>query len=174
MKVVLPVILMTFFGLLARAEDRMLKAGDAFPAWTFKDQTGAVVKSADLAGKSYLMWYYPKALTPGCTREGCELRDSFAAFQKAGVEVLGVSFDDPAKNAEFVATHRFPFRLLSDSDKTFAVQVGAADSTSRLFARRISYLVGPDGKVRFAYADVDPATHASQVLADVTGNAAGK
>ena len=167
MRFVLPMALLTCFGLSARADDRMLKPGEAFPAWALKDHTGAALKSTDLAGKSYLLWYYPKALTPGCTREGCELRDNFEAFKKAGVEVLGVSFDEPKKNAEFVAAQKFPFRLLSDSDKTFAVQVGAADSTSRLFPRRISYLVGPDGKVRFAYADVDPATHATQVLTDI-------
>jgi len=142
--------------------------------WALKDQTGKVVKSTDHAGKTYLLWYYPKALTSGCTREGCELRDNFAAFQKAAVVVLGVSFDEPGKNAEFVAKNSFPFGLLSDSDKALAVQVGAADSTSRLFARRISYLVGTDGKVRFAYFDVDPATHARQVIADLEGKEPAK
>ena len=173
MRIVLPLVLLSFFGLAARAGDT-LKPGDPFPAWSLTDQTGATVKSAELAGSSYLIWYYPRALTPGCTREGCELRDNFEGFKKAGVVVLGVSFDDPKKNAEFVAEHRFPFRLLSDTDKTLAVQVGAADSPSRLWARRISYLVGPDGKVRVAYADVDPATHARQVLQDVEKTAAAK
>ena len=120
-----------------------------------------------LAGKPYLLWYYPKASTPGCTKEGCALRDSYADFTKLGVEVLGVSFDQPKDNAEFVTAQRFPFRLLSDTDKELAVAVAAADSPSRLWARRISYLVGGDGKVLAAYRDVDPATHAQQVLADV-------
>ncbi|HUK12251.1 MAG TPA: peroxiredoxin [Thermoanaerobaculaceae bacterium] len=145
----------------------MLKAGDAFPAWQMVDQTGAKVSSADLAGKTYLLYYYPKAMTPGCTKEGCALRDNFSGFQKAGVEVLGVSFDAPKDNAEFVAKYNFPFRLLSDTDRSLAVAVGAADSPSRLMARRISYLVGPDGKVLEAYADVDPSKHAAQVLADI-------
>lgn len=154
------------FGSVARAGD-MLKQGEAFPEWRLLDQTGAEVSSAGLAGKTYLLWYYPKAMTPGCTKEGCTLRDNFASFQSAGVEVLGISFDDSKTNAEFVAAEHFPFRLLSDSDKKLAVAVGAADSPSRLWARRISYLVGPDGKVLRAYGDVKPAEHAGEVLKDL-------
>jgi peroxiredoxin Q/BCP len=145
----------------------MLKPGDAFPAWELVDQTGVTVTSSEFAGKTYLLWFYPKAMTAGCTAEGCALRDNFAGFKKAGVQVVGVSFDDPKDNAEFVAKHNFPFRLLSDSKRVLAVEVGAADSPGRLWARRISYLVGPDGKVLKAYADVTPSTHATQVLADV-------
>jgi thioredoxin-dependent peroxiredoxin len=162
----LVIMMMAFTGLTASAAE-MLKPGDPFPAWSLKDQTGATVKSTDLRGKTYLLWYFPKAMTSGCTREGCELRDNYAGFQKASIVILGISFDDPGKNAEFIAKNHFPFSLLSDSDKSLAIQVGAADSTSRIVARRISYLVGPDGKVLKAYPDVDPATHAKQVLADL-------
>lgn len=166
MKMIASVMTMMLAALTARAGE-MLKPGDAFPAWELTDHTGALVSSASLAGKAYLMWYYPKASTPGCTKEGCALRDSYADFTKLGVEVLGVSFDQPKDNAEFVTEQRFPFRLLSDTKKELAVAVAAADSPSRLWARRISYLVGGDGKVLAAYRDVDPATHAQQVLADV-------
>ncbi len=145
----------------------MLKPGDTFPAWQLSDQTGAKVASSDLAGKTYLLWYYPKAMTSGCTKEGCTLRDSYAEFEKAGVQILGISFDDPKANAQFVQENHFPFRLLSDSTKQLAVSVGAADSTSAMWARRISYLVGPDGKVLKAYADVAPAKHAGEVLQDL-------
>ena len=144
-----------------------LNQGDAFPAWSMPDHTGATVASTDLAGKTYLMWYYPRALTSGCTAEGCALRDSYAEFKRLGVEVLGVSFDLPEKNAEFVKENGFPFRLLSDRDKSVAISVGAADSDKRLFARRISYLVGGDGKVLRVYNKVDPATHSRQVLDDL-------
>jgi thioredoxin-dependent peroxiredoxin len=145
----------------------MLKPGDAFPAWKLTDQAGKEVSSTELAGTTYLLWFFPKALSPGCTKEGCTLRDNYTGFEKAGVQVLGVSFDAPAANAKFVKKDRFPFRLLSDTDKKLAVEVGAADSTSRLWARRISYLVGPDGKVLEAYPDVNPGAHAGQVLADL-------
>lgn len=142
----------------------LLKPGDAFPAWSMRDQTGATVTSQSLAGKTYLLWYFPKAQTPGCTAEGRGLRDQFGEFQKRGVEILGVSFDDPDANAAFVKAESFPFRLLSDGDKTLAKQVGAIGSPMQPVASRISYLVGPDGKVRKTFENVTPATHASDVL----------
>ena len=148
-----------------RAE--LLRPGDPFPDWSLSDQAGKTVRASDLAGKSYLLWFYPKAMTPGCTAEGRQLRDRFADFQKRGVEVLGVSFDPPEKNAEFVRAEQFPFRLLSDRDHALAVAVGAARAVEQSTATRISYLVGPDGKVRRAYGEVSPGSHAGQVLGDL-------
>lgn len=161
-----PIIGLLVCATIAQAAD-LLKPGDPFPAWTLVDQTGATVTSRDLAGRTYLLWFYPKAMTPGCTAEGQGLRDNFPALQAAGVEVLGVSFDDPKDNATFVREQRFPFRLLSDRGRTLAAAVGAADTRDQPVARRISYLVGADGKVRHAYDAVSPATHAQQVLTDV-------
>jgi peroxiredoxin Q/BCP len=145
----------------------MLEPGDQFPSWELVDQNGAKVSSTDLAGKTYLLYFYPKAMTAGCTKEGCALRDDYSAYEKAGVQIVGVSFDQPKENAKFAAKYHFPFRLLSDTTHTFAVEVGAADSPSRLWARRISYLIGPDGKVLKAYANVNPSTHAAEVLGDL-------
>jgi len=150
------------------AEAKTLAVGDRFPAWTLPDQTGKPVSSTDLAGKTYLLWFYPKAMTPGCTAEGQALRDQYAAFQAKGVEIVGVSFDDPAANAAFVAAEAFPFRLLSDDKRTLAVAVGAADSTAQPVARRISYVVGPHGTVVRVYESVTPAAHAGQVLGDLS------
>lgn len=168
--VVVAAVLVLGFGLAWResaAAAPLLKAGEVFPAWSLRDQTGTVVTSQSLAGKPYLLWFYPKAQTPGCTAEGRGLRDRFAEFRARGVEVVGVSFDEPAANAAFVAAEGFPFRLLSDTDRTLAVAVGAAASATQPVATRISYLVGADGKVRKAYDGVVPATHAADVLSDV-------
>ncbi len=145
----------------------MLAPGDTFPEWSLRDQTRQMVRSQDMAGKTYLLWFYPKAMTPGCTAEGQALRDSFSAFTEKGVEVLGVSFDSPEENRRFAQTEGFPFRLLSD-DGGLAIAVGAADARDQATPRRISYLVGPDGKVLRAYASVNPATHAEEVLRDVS------
>jgi thioredoxin-dependent peroxiredoxin len=145
----------------------LLAPGDSFPAWSLIDQSGATVSSASLAGKSYLLWFYPRAMTPGCTAEGQALRDRYPDFQAKGVEILGVSFDDPKSNAEFVAEEKFPFRLLSDQDRALAAAVGAATSREQSAASRISYLVGPDGKVRKVYGSVDPRRHAAEVLGDL-------
>ncbi len=95
------------------------------------------------------------------------MRDRSAEFAKHGVEIIGVSFDTPTENAKFKAEEHFAFPLLSDSDHKLAVAVGAADSPAQKYARRISYLVGPDGKVLEAYEKVSPKEHASQVLADL-------
>jgi peroxiredoxin Q/BCP len=147
--------------------DKLLKVGDAFPAWSLRDQTGAAVASQSLAGKTYLLWFYPKAQTPGCTAEGRGLRDRFDEFRSRGVEIVGVSFDTPEANAEFVKAEGFQFRLLSDTDHTLARAVGAASSDNQLVASRISYLVGPDGTVKKTYGEVTPATHAGSVLSDL-------
>jgi peroxiredoxin Q/BCP len=95
------------------------------------------------------------------------LRDHFAEFQKQGVEILGVSFDTPKDNAAFASAEHFPFRLLSDGNRELAAAVGAADSSAQPLPRRISYLVGPDGKVLRVYAGVNPTTHAQEVLQDL-------
>ncbi len=153
--------------LAASAFGAMLGPGTPFPAWTLSDQSGQTLSSKDLAGKTYLLWFYPKAMTPGCTAEGDALRAQMALFKDRGVEILGVSFDAPATNAEFAKQESFPFRLLSDADHSLATAVGAADSPSQPVAKRISYLVGPDGKVLKAYGAVDPKAHADEVLRDL-------
>lgn len=144
----------------------MIDEGSQFPAWKLLDQDGAVVASNDLQGKAYLLWFYPAAMTPGCTAEGRGLRDRSESFKKAEIEILGVSFDPPEKNKQFVEAESFPFRLLSDREKTLALAVGAAESSDQGYARRISYLVGPDGKVLAAYDSVNPVEHAAEVLED--------
>ena len=154
------------FAAIAHA-GQVLQSGATFPSWNLVDQTGAKVASRDLAGTSYLLWFFPKASTPGCTMEGNGLRDEFAEFQARGVTILGVSFDTPADNAAFVKEQGFPFRLLSDADHALAVAVGAAATSGQQYAQRISYLVGPDGKVVKAYPEVTPKTHAQDVLADL-------
>lgn len=164
----LSLVFMFFFIVGAQAAGP-LREGSLFPDWELVDQGGQKVSSKDLAGKTYLLWFYPKAMTSGCTREGCELRDRYEEFRKLGVEILGVSFDSPADNARFAAEQRFPFRLLSDTGRQLAVQVGAADSPDAGHPKRMSFLVGTDGRVLKVYAKVDPATHAQEVLKDLQG-----
>ncbi len=155
------------FVLPALAATALPAPGAPFPSWSLRDHTGKIVTSESLAGKTYLLWYYPKAQTPGCTIEGRGLRDDFPAFQQRGVEILGVSFDDPKANATFVVAEKFPFRLLSDTDRSLALEVGAAASADSPVSRRVSFLVGPDGKVIKTYGEVIPTTHAADVLADL-------
>ena len=164
MRIVLAALLTVTLASTAGAD--MLEPGDTFPSWTLPDQTGRPVSSADLAGKTYLLWFFPKAMTPGCTKEGQGLRDRNPALTSLSLVIYGVSFDDPSTNAEFVAKEQFPFALLSDRDQTLAGQTGAKMFALPL-AKRVSYLVGPDGKVLKAYDSVDPATHAADIERDV-------
>jgi peroxiredoxin Q/BCP len=167
----LPALLAVFVGVwfltAASARADPLVAGARFPDWTMPDQAGTSRSSAEFAGKPYLLWFYPRASTPGCTAEGRGFRDVYAELQDEGLAVVGVSFDAPEANAEFARAEEFPFPLLSDTSKSLALAVGAADSASQWMARRVSYLVGPDGVVWVAYDTVDPRGHAVQVLAEV-------
>ncbi len=144
----------------------MLDPGAKLPTFALAAHDGSTVHSTALAGAPYLLYFYPKADTPGCTREACELRDRWEDLQLAGLTVLGVSFDSPAKNRDFAAKYKLPFLLLSDENKALAKSVGA---TSLLlpFPKRISYLVSGDGTILKAYAKVVPAEHAGEVLRDL-------
>ena len=144
----------------------MLKTGDKFPSFELQAHDGSVVNASDLEGSVYLVYFYPKADTPGCTKEACALRDSWSELKEARVQVFGVSYDTPKANAAFAEKFNLPFLLLSDSDKSLAKSVGA-DRLLIPVPKRISYLVGADGKVLKPYPTVSPSSHADEVLRDV-------
>lgn len=151
------------------ARGELLEIGDEFPDWSLVDHTGANVISVAYTGRSYIIWFYPEAMTPGCTVEGRGFRDNFQQFQDAGVAVLGVSFDPPEVNGVFAAAEGLPYPLLSDTERELATRVGAAGSAADSRPQRISYLVGDDGRVIKAYGTVNPTRHPREVLLDVTG-----
>ena len=142
-----------------------LRAGDRAPDFAVADESGTVRKLADFRGKPVLVWFYPKADTPGCTRQGCGLRDQWSEFEQRGVAVLGVSVDAAADNAAFKQKHGLPFPLLCDTDRAMAVAYGAAADASARAARRIAVLVDGDGKVANVWTRVDPAGFAATALA---------
>ncbi|MFY9341643.1 MAG: peroxiredoxin, partial [Planctomycetota bacterium] len=142
-----------------------LQRGDAAPAFAITDETGTTRKLADYRGKHVLVWFYPKADTPGCTAEGCGLRDHFADFMDRGVIVLGASFDNAADNAAWKQKHGFVFPLLCDTDRALAIAYGAADDKDARYARRIAVLIDADGKVAQVWTKVEPATFAATALA---------
>jgi peroxiredoxin Q/BCP len=143
---------------------RMLQAGEPFAPFTLEAHDGTTIRSDDLHGSAYLIYFYPKADTPGCTTEACALRDSWAGIQTLGLKVFGVSFDSPEDNRAFADKYELPFLLLSDSDKHLARAVGAKQLMP--FPKRISYLVGEDGNVLKAYPKVNPKGHAREVIDD--------
>jgi peroxiredoxin Q/BCP len=145
----------------------MLEPGSAAPDFEVQDHTGTTRRLADYRGRTVVLWFYPRADTPGCTAEGCGFRDRIKQYEEKGVQILGASFDKPAENAAFAQKFGFNFPLLSDTDRKLGIAYGAADDASAGSARRISYLIGPDGKIKKAYPKVNAAAHPEEILKDL-------
>jgi len=147
----------------------MLTEGTQAPDFTLEDQDGKDVSLSDFKGKWTLLWFYPMADTPGCTIEGCGLRDQFPDYRSAGVEILGVSFDDVPAIKAFAEKFEFPYRLLSDHSEQTGVAYETRDpGTDKIsFSKRLSYLIAPDGTIAKAYKVADVNTHPADVLEDI-------
>jgi len=148
-----------------------VKEGDLAPLFSARAGADATIALSDLRGKNVLLYFYPRDNTPGCTIEACAIRDQFAEFKKRGLVVLGVSADSSASHAKFADRFRLPFPLLADEDKSIASAYGAWGEKSFLGRkymgmRRISFLIGPDGRIRKIWRKVKPAQHAAEVLAE--------
>lgn len=157
-------VLLSFPG-ICRSE--MLEVGDPFPDWNLVDHQGTTVTSIGYTGRSYLIWFYAAAMKPTCTAEGRGFRDHAKEFELGGIEIVGVSFDPPETNALFASSEGFGFPLLSDTERDLALRVGAAESPDQATAKRISYLVGEDGRIVKVYDRIHPVRHAQEVLLDV-------
>ncbi len=150
----------------------MLEVGTTVPDMTLQDDRGNQVRLADLKGKPYILYFYPKDDTPGCTKEACSFRDNYAAFRKAGVEIYGVSTDSVESHVKFRNKYNLPFPLLSDPEHKLADALGAWGETSFMGKTstgtlRITYAVGPDGTIQHAYPKVKPDEHAREILRDL-------
>ena len=147
----------------------VIEEGRKAPAFALEDQNGTTHRLKDYAGRHVVLYFYPKDDTPGCTTEACAFRDAEAALKKAGAVVLGVSILDAASKARFAAKHHLNFPLLADPDHAVAEAYGAWQERS-MYGRkfmgvaRITYLIGPDGKVLKRWDKVSPSTHAEDVL----------
>lgn len=138
-----------------------VKVGSAAPALTLKLHDGRSVDLASLKGKYVLVYFYPKDDTKGCTIQANGIKDAWASFQAAGIEVFGVSTQDAASHQSFIDKHDLPFPLAVDGEavaKAFGVPLKNG------LAARHSFLIGKDGKVLAVWPDVDPAEHADAVL----------
>ena len=151
-----------------------LQPGSPAPAFSTTDQDGKIHSNQTLLGTRYLIYFYPRDLTPGCTTEACALRDEYEQFAKLNTLVLGISPDGEKSHRKFIDKHRLPFFLLVDEDHAIAEAFGVWGEKKfmgRTFdgVHRISFLIGIDGKIEKTYAKVKPAEHAQQVLADLQG-----
>lgn len=145
----------------------MSDAGSKMPSFTLVDHEGVSVTSTGLAGSWYLLYWYPKADTPGCTAQAQGLRDQIESFDDLDCVVLGASFDTPEENAAFRNKYGLPFRLLTDPDHSVAVALGAADAADAANARRVAHLVDPTGVIQQRYEVDDPEFFAELVLDDL-------
>jgi peroxiredoxin Q/BCP len=147
----------------------VLEAGDAAPDFTLPDQDGNEVKLSDLRGQTVVLYFYPRADTPGCTTQACGVRDRGDEYGKAGARVLGVSPDSVADVKKFADKYGLDFTLLADADHAVADAYGAWGEKSMYGkkywgVRRATFLIDADGTIAKVFPKVSPKTHDDVVL----------
>lgn len=140
------------------------ETGKKAPAFTLKNQDGETVKLSDLKGERIVLYFYPKADTPGCTTQACSIRDSWKAYTKAGVTVIGVSADEPEKLAAFKKKYKLPFDLLGDPSRKMIEKYGQWVEKSMygkkyMGIQRSTFIIGPTGKIEAYLPKVQPKKH---------------
>jgi peroxiredoxin Q/BCP len=149
--------------------------GQAAPDFRLQDQNGTWHTLDEFKGKWVALYFYPKADTPGCTKEACEFRDNIFAFEEIGATILGVSIDAIKDQKKFAEKYSLPFPLLADVDGKTAEAYGVMNNLGVMkLAKRQSFLIGPDGKIVKHYDKVDPTAHSTEVLADLKALGAKK
>lgn len=139
-----------------------LAVGTNAPAFTVKDTNGNTVSLSDYAGKTVVLYFYPKDDTPGCTKQACSFRDASTEYQGKDVVILGVSADDEGSHQKFTEKYNLNFPLLADTEKTL---IKAYDVDGGGYAKRVTYVIDSSGKITHVDSSVNTSTHASDVLA---------
>ena len=151
---------------------RRLDVGDTPPAFTLPDDSGSTTSLSDFAGERVVVYFYPKANTPGCTKEACDFRDSLAQLNDLGVKVIGISPDPVDKLVKFREDHDLNFPLLSDEDKTVMTAWGAFGEKKNYGkivqgVIRSTFVIEPDGTVGLAKYNVRATGHVARILRDL-------
>lgn len=146
-----------------------IKQGDKAPYFETEDQEGRKVTIDDFRGKKIVLFFYPKDNTPGCTKEACNLRDHYAALQKAGYEVLGVSNDPGKSHQKFINKYSLPFRLLADVDKKMVTDYDVYGEKSFMGKKymgiiRTTFVIDGEQKIEKVITDVKTDNHTKQIL----------
>jgi thioredoxin-dependent peroxiredoxin len=154
------------------AEDGFMQVGDTIEDFTLHNENDEMVHLSDYKGKPVVLFFYPRADTPGCTIEACGFRDTFKKLQKAGVEVLGISRDTPKAQKKFKEKYDLPYTLLADVDERVCNQFGVMKDKN-MYGKKVrgiersTFLIGPDRKLKHIWAKVKPEGHAEEVLATI-------
>jgi peroxiredoxin Q/BCP len=148
-----------------------LEAGDKAPEFSVKDQDGNTVKFSDFKGKKLVLFFYPKASTPGCTAEACNLRDNWERFQEKGYKILGVSADTQKKQSNFKNKYEFPFPLLADEDKEVIEAYGVWGPKKFMGKEydgihRTTFIIDEEGKIEEVIKKVKTKEHTAQILSE--------
>jgi peroxiredoxin Q/BCP len=147
----------------------MLQTGDRAPAFSLPDQEGRLRSMEEFIGRKFIIYFYPKDNTPGCTRQACSFRDLYGEFRALGVPVVGVSRDSVKSHAGFAAKQELPFVLLSDPELQ-AITAYDVWQEKKLYGKvsmgvvRTAYLVGEDGVILKAFPRAKPDTNAGEIL----------
>ena len=147
----------------------MPEVGEKAPDFELENQDGETVKLSDFAGKTVVLYFYPKADTPGCTTQACGIRDRSSEYEQAGAVVLGVSPDKPAALRQFADKYSLPFTLLADTEHALAEAYGVWVEKNR-YGRtywgndRTTFVIDPEGKIARVFPKVSPKTHDDVVL----------
>lgn len=149
-----------------------IKAHIPAPDFTLPDETGAPRQLSSYRGKPVILYFYPKDDTPGCTKEACNFRDDYSAYEKAGVTILGVSPDSPASHVKFIKKYQLPFTLLSDEDHKVSEMYGAwglKQNYGKTYEGilRTTFLIDPSGEIMKVFEKVRPAEHSAEILAEL-------
>ncbi len=149
-----------------------LQAGDQAPHFEGTIENGNTVNLTDYAGKKLILYFYPKDDTPGCTKEGCNLRDNYDALTSKGFEILGVSPDKPAKHQKFIDKYSFPFSLIADEDLSIIKSYGVWGPKKFMGKEyegllRTTFVIDEDGKIELVIPKVKTGDHAAQILAEL-------
>ncbi len=151
------------------AKSSELEVGDKAPSFSLKNTEGRTVKLSDYKGKKVVLYFYPKDMTPGCTKEACGFRDDFAQLKKRGVEILGVSGDNQQSHQKFTETYSLPFTLLSDPDHE-TMEKYRAWGEKNMYGKklmgvlRMTYIIDEQGKIAHIFKKVKTDTHSQDVL----------
>ncbi len=144
----------------------MIDAGSKAPDFSSVDSDGKPISLSQFSGKVVVLYFYPRANTPGCTREGISFRDNIKWFTDHDVVVLGVSTDSPAAQKKFKDKYSLNFTMVSDKDKAISKAYGVL--SLRGTASRTTFLIGKDGKVAHVFVKVKPDGHAQEVINKIT------
>jgi peroxiredoxin Q/BCP len=149
-----------------------LAPGDTAPAFTLTTDTGETLRLSDLKGRRVVLYAYPAAMTPGCTTQACDFRDSLQSLKASGVEVVGISPDSPEKLARFRERDHLNFPLVSDTDKAVLTAYGAYGEKMNygrtvMGVIRSTFVVGPDGKIEHAFYNVKATGHVAKLRRDL-------